>query len=172
MLTFWEEPEKITTKRIAYREYKNPPYGEGYRPIKDTYDNASKTIEVEESNTVKKWNVIFEDISYTLYAKSRYAEKIIYNGKYKNISSKWVTDLYIDSCSDDVMEVFKEAFCVKETFSKEYQKTLNESNKEFDIYINIEMTEEIPKENFSIQGKKILLTGIYWDEDRKYLYEF
>lgn len=174
MLTFWEEPEKekTSTKRIPYKDYKNPPYGEGFCPIKDTYDSASKTIEVEEADTVKKWNVIFEDISYVLYTKSRYAEKIIYNGKYKNTFSRWVTDLYIDDCGDDIMEVFKEAFCVRETFGKEYQKKLNESNKEFDIYIKIEMMEEMPKEKFCIQGKKILLTGIYWDEEKRYLYEF
>lgn len=171
MLTFWEEPEKTITKRIAYREYKNPPKGEGYCPIQDTYDNASKTIEVYEAETVKKWNVTFEDVPYTLYTKQRYAEKITYNGKYKNISGQWVTDLYIDRCSDDIMKIFKEAFVEKETFSERYQQELNEANKgDFKTYFSIELMDEMPKKKFSMQDKKVLLTGIYCNEG--YLYRF
>lgn len=172
MLTFFDKPEDLIRKRVAYRDYKNPPKGEGYCPIKDTYDGETKTIEVEESGTITKWGVIFEDISYILYSYQYYAEKITYNGKYKNNIGEWVTDLYIENCSDDCLKIFKEAFVNVDIYEPDNQKKLNEANKEFETYFRIEFIEKLPKESLNFRDNKVLLSGIYWSENKKCLFEF
>ena len=164
MKTFFDEPDELIKNRIPYREYKNPQKGEGCCPIKNTYDEKTRTIEVECFPFVEKWEVTFKDVVFTVLVNKRYHENIEYNGKFKKVCGDWVSDLYIKTDREDIVKVFKKAFADSEIYTEEYLKKINENDK-FETFLNLNCIEKIPKKDVDLQEYKELFYGVHWNDD-------
>lgn len=158
MKTFFDEPDQdeLLKIRISYREYKNPTRDEGYHSIKNTYDEKTKTIEVETFPFIEKWEMTFKNEIFDVYVNKYY---------YK---TDWVSDVYIQTDREDVMQRMQRQvvriLARKKTYTKEFLKKINKNN-EFEKVFNLKFIEKISKKDVNLQEYKELLSRAHWKDD-------
>lgn len=151
MKTFFDEPDELVKSRISYREYKKG--NDCYCPIKNTYDENEKTIEVESFPFIEKWKVTFKDEVFDVYVN-----------KY-HYKTDWVSDVYVPT--DRETKALQRILARRRTYTEEYLKQVNESDK-FGTLLNFTFIGKIPKKDVNLQEYKELFSGAYWKDD--YLY--